>query len=65
MIVRVLRKADGGVTRTVVSYGQHDGHQAITEIERLQQAYPEHGHDPEQGYGARDAAGLKYTFEAN
>jgi hypothetical protein len=63
MIVRVLRRPDGTVNRTVLDHRAHDGQQAITEIKKLIEAYPEHGYAPEEGYWARDAAGNKYTFE--
>lgn len=65
MIVRVSHGPDGVITRReVLSYREHDGHQGVVAIEKLQKQYPESGWNPEYGPWARDAQGQLYTFVA-
>jgi hypothetical protein len=66
VIVRVLRKSDGGMNRKVMGperYG--DGQQVQAALEKLLREYPEHGWNEKDGPWARDADGQLYTFDVN
>jgi hypothetical protein len=64
VIVKVLKKPDGGMTRTILgaAQGYGDFQAALPVLEKHLKEYAEHGYSPDEGHWARDAAGQKFTF---
>jgi hypothetical protein len=64
VIVRVFKKADGGMTRSLLGapQGYGDYQQALPVLEKLLNEYPERGWNAEEGHWARDTQGQKFNF---